>query len=103
MTAKHSPMPWSVWTSNSWRRIGSDAVGGMSVCEPTKQPDGHPDLFFRNGGPSGPDARLICAAPDLLAALRDCLSFLENDCGPNSEPERRIARAAILKATGDAA
>jgi hypothetical protein len=39
------------------------------VCEPVTQQDGHPDLHFRNGGADGPDARLIAAAPDLLAEL----------------------------------
>jgi uncharacterized protein (UPF0335 family) len=31
--------------------------------------DGHPDVHFRNGGYTGPDARLIAAAPDLLAEI----------------------------------
>ncbi len=64
----HTPGPWSVWTSCSWRRIGNRE--GVLVCEPIVQRgDNHPDLFFRNGGPDGPDARLIAAAPTMLAAL----------------------------------
>jgi hypothetical protein len=65
---KHTPGPWQVHTSNSWRRIYSRDHG--SVCEPVVQNDGHPDLFFKNGGPEGHDAKLIEAAPDLLEALK---------------------------------
>ena len=43
---------------------------GATVCEPVTQRDGHPDLLFRNGGEKGPDARLIVAAPLMLAELR---------------------------------
>lgn len=41
---------WSVWTSNSWRRVFSDQLGKhVTVVEPTKQPDGHVDLLFGAG------------------------------------------------------
>jgi len=50
------------------------------------------------------NARLIAAAPELLEALRDCLSFLESDMPTvSSGPERRKAAAAIAKATGEQA
>lgn len=61
---KHTPGPWIIATSNSYRRILS--FNGSPVCEPTIQRDGHPDLSFANGGQDGPDARLIAAAPELL-------------------------------------
>lgn len=64
----HTPGPWLVATSCSWRRIVSRDHG--PVCEPIVQhPDNHPDLFFRNGGEDGPDACLIAASPDLFDAL----------------------------------
>lgn len=68
--AKFTPGPWSVWTSNSYRRIGSDSTG-VEVCYGAVQRDGHPDLGFSNGGFTGPDARLIAAAPELLEALQE--------------------------------
>ena len=107
----HTEGPWVVATSNSWRRIVSMGLGGMqSVCEPIKQNDGHPDLYFRNGGADGPDARLIAAAPDLLAALQTFLAEYvslvnSGDAGNwDAEEEDKViaARAAIAKATGGA-
>lgn len=65
----HSPGPWKLWTSNSWRRYHD--VNGRPVCEPTIQrSDNHPDLHFACGGFEGPDARLIEAAPMLLAEVK---------------------------------
>src|SRR4029077_4613740 len=36
--------PWSVQTSNSFRRIGTDLGDGNVLCAITQRPDGHPDL-----------------------------------------------------------
>lgn len=36
--------PWSVQTSNSFRRIGTDRGDGDVLCPVTQRPDGHPDL-----------------------------------------------------------
>ncbi len=71
LVEKATPGPWEVWTSCSWRRIGSRSNG--LVCEPIAQRDGHPDLHFRNGGFDGPDAALIAAAPTLIADLASAL------------------------------
>lgn len=46
------------------------------------------------------DARLIAAAPDLLAALRDIVSASEANCGDSLANAINFARAAIAKATG---
>lgn len=56
---QHSEGTLELWTSNSFRRFG--IFGGPPICEPITQNDGHPDLYFRNGGPEGPDARRITA------------------------------------------
>lgn len=107
--AKHTPGPWIVATSNSWRRILG--ARSESVCEPIKQNDGHSDLYFRNGGSDGPDARLITAAPDLLVALRRLTTeyiFTRTMDGTSAEDCEtmecvRAARSALAKATGEAA
>lgn len=70
----HTPGPWMVATSNSWRRIVSQRM--TPVCEPIVQNDGHPDLHFRNGGPDGVDARLLVAGPVLANELAKCIGAL---------------------------
>ena len=48
------------------------------------------------------DARLIAAAPDLLAALRDLLDEADlNEVDEYTAPKIEAARAAIARATGD--
>jgi len=109
---KHTPGPWKLWTSNSWRRFGSEQVG-RCVCEPVTQRDGHPDLHFANGGEDGPDARLIAAAPELLEALEalplesfgddmskcDAADFVDH--AGEFFRVMQMARAAIRKAKGE--
>ena len=101
--SKHTPGPWSWWTSCSFRRLSArndgDVLHAVIQCS-----DGHPDIHFPNGGPEGPDARLIAAAPELLEALK---WYVEND-DTNEGQEgndfwlagRDRARVAIAKATG---
>lgn len=64
------PLPWTLATSNSWRRIVDPYH--VPVCSPCNQSDGHPDLAFP-GGPEGPTATLLIEAanalPELLSAL----------------------------------
>ena len=103
--SKHTPGPWLVATSNSWRRIL--ASDGSHVCYPVTQRDGHPDLLFDNGGQDGPDARLIAAAPDLLAALQHLLAEVSEASIVGIVHDERAAfmkaRDAVAKATGVAA
>lgn len=108
-TAANTPTPGPImlWTSNSWRRIGT-ADQDRIVCEPIVQrSDGHPDLHFRNGGESGPDARLLIAAwnsyrklPDPIAAaesdlLGDALEALRCVVAEESEVRDRLNAAGI--------
>lgn len=67
----------------------------QSVCEPIKQNDGHPDLYFRNGGAEGPDARLIAAAPDLLEAVTAV--YFNAVKLPDLRDEFSISRATLDK------
>lgn len=113
MTNKqHTVGPWSWWTSNSFRRLsGADGRDG-GVLYPTVQRDGHPDVCFPNGGAEGPDARLIAAAPALLAALEEVEDFLDNradvvdgsygEPAPNREMQLlQEVRAALSLARGE--
>jgi len=102
----HTPGPWLIATSNSWRRIVSQH--GDVICGQCNQPDGHPDLTFPNGGADGPDARLMAAAPDLLEAARaaEAIFTRQKWGGDGDDPETvalRLSRAAIAKAMGSAA
>ena len=92
---KHTPGPWTIANGED-RRVylinhGRDAVG-ETVYTDTRNPA---------------DARLIAAAPDLLAALKgilrehDALQMAEGRTG-DRWPAATRARAAIAKATGEA-
>ena len=79
----HTPGPWMWWDSCSWRRLGSE---DQSTCimQPITLHDGQPDLYFRNGGYTGPDASLIKAAPDLMEACEGLVASM-NVCGTHAE------------------
>jgi hypothetical protein len=100
--AAFTPGPWIVATSCSWRRIIN--ARGDGVCVPTIQhSDNHPDLHFPNGGESGPDARLIAAAPELYEALSAALLVLG---GQDMTKQSLISAlesgtAALAKARGE--
>lgn len=85
MTTQHTPGPWNV----------------SPPCELS------PRYSVYHNGPlvyveRGEDARLIAAAPDLLAALQDLLSATEETY--DNRHERQAALDAIIKATeGEAA
>lgn len=106
----HTPGPWRIWTSNSFRRISSDATGkdGDVLHAVVHRSDGHPDLHFPNGGFDGPDACLIAAAPELLEALRITIGNVRSlgpagALAPVHTPYREwLAQleAAYTKATG---
>lgn len=98
--SEHTPGPWRIWMSNSYRRIGSEATG-REVLYATTQRDGQPDLVFTNGGEDGPDARLIAAAPDLLNACKLALDSITNANGLWTNPQLgKLLSAAITKAEG---
>jgi hypothetical protein len=51
-----------------------------------------------HGSPREANARLIAAAPELLAALQDLLLVAEEELDRHRTPEIGMARAAIAKA-----
>jgi len=101
---KHTPAPWHVGIGNGEGSIFSDS--GRTRLE-----DGGTTLYpicsYNRGWNADEDAanaRLIASAPDLLAALRECLTLLNDPDAEGSDAlrvERQII-AAIAKATGDA-
>lgn len=100
--SKHTPGPWKIQTSCSFRRIGNN-MGDGNVCYPCNQPDGHPDLTFQNGGFDGPDARLIASAPDLLEACQEYAAWADKVACKDADLRaiREKIRAAIAKALGE--
>ena len=120
MSTKHTPGPWVAECdpSNNNSEIATIAwVADWCVGIPTP---GYPGGNYRDTeyGLAEADARLIAAAPDLLKALRSVIDALESreDVYDGSDGEPRpneamsllsefgdVARAAIAKATGDAA
>ena len=60
-----SAAKWEWWTSCSYRRLMTSE--GKPILTPTVLRDGHPDIAI-DGGPEGRVAKLVEAAPQLLAA-----------------------------------
>lgn len=98
MSAKHTPGPWKVWhgggPNDGYFTIGSDMEhrGGI-VAEytvPAPRPDGEVQA----------NARLIAAAPDLLAACQGLLSPTCTIYG--RDVDLRAIAEAVAKATGEA-
>ena len=71
-----TPGPWSWWTSNSFRRLSSDADNrdGGVLHATIQRGDGHPDVSLPNGGYDGPDGRAIAAVPEMLEVLQMAVS-----------------------------
>lgn len=95
LARRATPGPWVLATGNSWRRYVSEHPDHWgTVCEPVVQRrDGHPDLFFRNGGQDGPDARwLEVAHPSAIADLLAERDRLAADLAEARGDEETLAR-----------
>ena len=102
MTSKHTPGPWSY--------IGDDETGGIKFAEVAAGEIGtraHRSVAWcigvderRLDAATKANARLIAAAPDLLEALQEIVSQDIAELALDPDWPRRIARAAIAKATG---
>lgn len=102
--SKHTPGPWVVLnTHDIFTNIGAENADGD--CAPYNDgwhvaDCGSDDL---NIDEIRANARLIAAAPNLLAALQEVVAeadAYEAKHGPMHRPWVRIARAAIAKAEG---
>ena len=94
--AKHTPGPWDTG-EDGWI---VESAKGWAVSHA---------VVFRGKHGEGEDfanARLIAAAPDLLAALeeltRTAASLVDYHDDPETEAAIDVARAAIAKAKGEA-
>jgi hypothetical protein len=105
-TTAHTPGPWIIETRLHVHAI-KDALGQDLTYQDTEpQPDaGSVTSRGRSANETLANARLIAAAPDLLAALETCVSelnqlaFLASDKLANAAIEKGIA--AITKAQKD--
>ena len=88
------------WTPGPWMYIDKrPQCSGFSVFSEVK--DGHFVAFVGDSDQENPvehDARLIAAAPDLLAAAQEALRLLESVAPYHPQPA--ALRAAIAKAIG---
>jgi hypothetical protein len=95
--SKHTPGPWYFFSTP----IG---IGASNIQERDMAWTRHDGAGLRDSHRSREEdeanARLIAAAPDLLAALKEIASIgPASDAFANLELAREIARAAIAKAT----
>ena len=112
MNTKHTPGPWAIETVK--RLIGDSKETYDSLCVTFASPL-RAKLICELGADTLPDnpqnARLIAAAPDLLAALKDILSgwrYIRQDpahlsiYGVGWDRAQKAAEAAIAKSEGKA-
>ena len=91
----HSITPWKVAHAHSTEYVRhiKDARGEL-IAEVSAFDDEVSEAIA--------NARLMAAAPDLLAALRDLLDEADlNEVDEYTAPKIEAARAAIARATGD--
>jgi len=88
MNTKHTPGPWVVVGSHVERHDGDGIYSRIAACYETT-------ICEEHGGTALANARLIAAAPDLLAALRALVHPMASD------EDVDHARAAIAKAEGN--
>lgn len=88
--AAHTPGPWSVSAGSIW---ATSQWGARVRIAPV---DSHSPM---NGIDSAANARLIAAAPDLLAAAKYLMADLKHSYEPRVEALDKL-EAAIAKATG---
>jgi len=91
MSEQHTPGPWVVEKTDGY--VVCELTAGWCVVATEADPNKY--------SPEA-DARLIAAAPELLAALEDLLDICDGDPGEPAEFQAASrARDAVVKATGE--
>jgi hypothetical protein len=90
--AKHTPGPWRIHGCEAGQPIC--AIGDRVICDQDKD---EVAVVRYNAADCEANARLIAAAPDLLAALEQVARASE-DCGDMNDIDWNGLRAAIAKA-----
>lgn len=94
--SKHTPGPWRA--TSGGRVIAQDGEWRLQVCKVGAFDD--PEMLRHSKSRWEADARLIAAAPELLAALDYALAVADE--GLRLGPEwREKTRAVIVKAKGE--
>jgi hypothetical protein len=98
----HTPGPWKI--SQVENAITGEPLEKWSVAEanPPNKHEPHGIISRNDGYLTLADARLIAAAPDMLAALQDLIAYEDDEEGFFLSGDANKARAAIAKATGAA-
>ena len=91
-TQQHTPGPWQYMRENGSPTTGQHMIRGAI-------PGYLAEVRDCGSGDVAANARLISAAPDLLAALTDAADLIETLL-PSESDTLRNARAAIHKAVG---
>jgi hypothetical protein len=99
---EHTPGAWTWWTSNSWRRLRHSERGvSKNVLMPVVCRDGQRDIDV-----SQTDMKVIAAAPEMLAALKELAKLGREGMKPDynewltfHDKVALIAESAIAKAT----
>jgi hypothetical protein len=101
MSAKHTPGPWYCLPEYSNGGEVHSAAG--IICDASIGRNEREEYQKAHRAESEANARLIAAAPELLAALKEILVAAE-ECGAigSHGPALKTARAAIAKAQGGA-
>jgi len=94
--AGHTPGPWRYFKEGNGTRFHVTA-------RPVGTPGNHFDDFATVDIEHEADARLIAAAPDLLAACEAALLFFRREALPTWQQAQAILAAAIAKAKGGGA
>jgi hypothetical protein len=93
MNATHTPGPWRVFTTPAGKIIGIGELTGDGVT------DARFCLWRGDSAEAEANARLIAAAPELLAALK---GILEDDAHTTSLADQRARWTSRMAAAADA-